>query len=834
MISLGTLAVASSFPAFADKVNFNAEFLRATGGTGIDVSAFETGPVVLPGSYSVDVYRNGEWLGRQTLQFIQDLGQQSAKPCFNAALLLWLRVDMTKVALAPGTAESACIRLNEVLAGSTIAYDSGEQRLDIQIPQVLIAAGSRGYVDPALWSHGIPAAVLNYSLSHYSSHGNNGMDGSDTYLGINAGLNAGAWRLRHQGSFTRDRRGEQSYQSVQTYISRPIASWGAQFRAGDAFTGGRLFPSWGFRGVQLNTDERMVPQSQRGYAPIVRGIANSNARVRISQSGNVIYETTVPPGAFEISDLYPTGFGGDLTLEVLEADGRVFESRVPYGAVVNSLREGASRYQITAGTYRNRTLSDEPAFFQGTYEHGFSNFLTGYGGLIGARAYQAALAGVALNTNFGAFGADVTGAIADIDPDSRSRGHSIRLSYSKFLEPTDTNILLAAYRYSSSGYREFEEAVALRQLSRGDGGLPDYRGLRRNRLQLNVSQQFAPSYGSMYLSGSVEDYWDRGGRGTEFTAGYSNSYRLVNYSLSLGRRLDVLTRKWENQVTLNVSFPIGSNGHALYASTSVQHSSNGTSNVSQSVSGTVGERRALSYSLTASAQRSDYDHQAVASGNVNYVFPAATLNVNASAGGNTRQMGGGLTGGLVVYGGGIAFSPVQGDTYAIVDAPAGAGAHIQNLNGLRLDASGKALLSNLTPYEINTITVDPKGLPLGVSFQTTEQRVVPTEGAVLRVPFESQQMGRAAVLEARRADGTALPFGAQVLDSAGQTVGVVGQGSRVIANALAKDEGVLNVRWGGANDEHCQLAYRLSPAKIGEPIVVAPNLLCRPENDIKN
>ncbi|STR54021.1 outer membrane protein [Klebsiella oxytoca] len=63
----------------------------------------------------------------------------------------------------------------------------------------------------------------------------------------------------------------------------------------------------------------MEPLSRRGYAPEIRGIARTSARFAVRQSGNLIYETTVSPGAFVIDDLYPTGYGGDLDVTVYEA-----------------------------------------------------------------------------------------------------------------------------------------------------------------------------------------------------------------------------------------------------------------------------------------------------------------------------------------------------------------------------------------------------------------------------------------------------------------------------------------------------------------------------------
>ncbi len=75
--------------------------------------------------------------------------------------------------------------------------------------------------------------------------------------------------------------------------------------------------------MKLVSDESMLPQSERGFAPTVTGLVQSNAIVTISQNGNVIYQTTVPPGRFAINDLYPTSYSGDLEVTIEEANGTV-------------------------------------------------------------------------------------------------------------------------------------------------------------------------------------------------------------------------------------------------------------------------------------------------------------------------------------------------------------------------------------------------------------------------------------------------------------------------------------------------------------------------------
>ncbi|MDI5624151.1 fimbria/pilus outer membrane usher protein, partial [Salmonella enterica subsp. enterica serovar Kentucky] len=92
------------------------------------------------------------------------------------------------------------------------------------------------------------------------------------------------------------------------YVQRDITALRSQLIMGEAYTTGETFDSVNIRGARLYSDSRMLPSSQASYAPIIRGVANSNARVTITQGGYKIYETTVPPGAFIIDDLSPSGF----------------------------------------------------------------------------------------------------------------------------------------------------------------------------------------------------------------------------------------------------------------------------------------------------------------------------------------------------------------------------------------------------------------------------------------------------------------------------------------------------------------------------------------------
>ncbi|WP_369795078.1 fimbria/pilus outer membrane usher protein [Serratia sp. H1n] len=178
--------------------------------------------------------------------------------------------------------------------------------------------------------------------------------------GFNSGINLGAWRLRHNSSYTRTDGGNNTghYQAISSYAQRSIAPLRAQFSVGQYFTPGDQFDSVPFTGVQLTSDSRMNPDTENGFAPVIRGIANSNAKVTVRQGNNVIHETSVPPGPFAIDDLHSTGYSGDLLVTVTEADGQTRSFTVAYAAVPqmrNGVLKGPTPNTASPDTVRAMT-----------------------------------------------------------------------------------------------------------------------------------------------------------------------------------------------------------------------------------------------------------------------------------------------------------------------------------------------------------------------------------------------------------------------------------------------------------------------------------------------
>ena len=276
---------AQAEPGEGEVANFESDMLWGQGARAMNLSRFRESNLVEPGTYNLQVLLNGIALGPQDVLFVAGDQPNHAKACFSRLQLEQLGVKLEELPQDKLTGD--CLDLPALIAGASAAIDVGEQRLNLSIPQALLRRNPRGYVSPERWDRGVTAGFLDYNLSAYQSS-SQGVNQQSTYGSFNAGLNLGDWRLRQRSALNVGQQGK-SVQTLSTYAQRDVDSLRSQLTLGDTYTDGDLFDSVALRGVRLNSDERMLPDSQRGYAPIVRGIASTNARVTIRQNGYIIH-----------------------------------------------------------------------------------------------------------------------------------------------------------------------------------------------------------------------------------------------------------------------------------------------------------------------------------------------------------------------------------------------------------------------------------------------------------------------------------------------------------------------------------------------------------------
>lgn len=840
----------------ADVVEYDSSFLMGDGAASIDVSRYSDGNPTPVGTYTVKVFVNEKPVASQTIPFI-DVGKKSAEACLTPKNLAQLHIKQPeivgeKAVLKRGDEESDdCLNLPALIDQSSVEFDMGDQRLDITVPQAWVNKGYEGYVEPSLWESGIPAALLSYNINGYHNT-NNGVDNDSMYAAFNTGVNLGAWRFRANGNYNWDKDNGSNFDFQNRYVQRDLPALRSQLIMGESYTTGETFDSVSIRGVRLYSDSRMLPSQLANYAPVIRGVANTNAKVTVTQSGYKIYEATVPPGPFEINDLSPSGYGSDLIVTIEEADGSKRTFSQPFSSVMQMQKPGVGRWDFSAGEVNDDDIHDKPYLAQGTYYYGLNNYLTAYSGIQGTNNhYLAGLIGVGLNTPFGALALDVTHSRTEIPDDKTYQGQSYRLTWNKLIEPTNTSFNVAAYRYSTQDYLGLNDALQLIDEAKNNNDdrrdTMDNYARMKNQITLSISQPIQDGeidYGSFYLSGSWTDYWATGDSRSDYTLGYGKGFSWGSMSINLQRTWDEDGEK-DDSLYINLSIPLanllgGEDRRSGFTSLSTQMRTdfNGGHNLSMNSSGN-NEDNTLNYSVNTgyTMQKEDKNISDVG-GYVSYQSPWGDISASASANNDSnRQYSLSTDGGFILHSGGLTFTNdnfSNSDALVLVKAPGAKGARI-NGGGSTIDRWGYGASNALSAYRENQVSLDIDTLENDVELKSTSTMLVPRDGAVVFASFETDQ-GRSAIITMTRNDGKTIPFGAEVFE--GNTpIGNMGQGGQAFVRGI-NDRGELTVRWFESNQPtRCSATYQLPTDQqtVGSgQTLLLNNITCRVINHNQN
>ncbi|HCL5075873.1 TPA: outer membrane usher protein [Salmonella enterica] len=840
----------------ADVVEYDSSFLMGDGAASIDVSRYSDGNPTPVGTYTVKVFVNEKPVASQTIPFI-DVGKKSAEACLTPKNLAQLHIKQPeivgeKAVLKRGDEESDdCLNLPALIDQSSVEFDMGDQRLDITVPQAWVNKGYEGYVEPSLWESGIPAALLSYNINGYHNT-NNGVDNDSMYAAFNTGVNLGAWRFRANGNYNWDKDNGSNFDFQNRYVQRDLPALRSQLIMGESYTTGETFDSVSIRGVRLYSDSRMLPSQLANYAPVIRAVANTNAKVTVTQSGYKIYEATVPPGPFEINDLSPSGYGSDLIVTIEEADGSKRTFSQPFSSVMQMQKPGVGRWDFSAGEVNDDDIHDKPYLAQGTYYYGLNNYLTAYSGIQGTNNhYLAGLIGVGLNTPFGALALDVTHSRTEIPDDKTYQGQSYRLTWNKLIEPTNTSFNVAAYRYSTQDYLGLNDALQLIDEAKNNNDdrrdTMDNYARMKNQITLSISQPIQDGeidYGSFYLSGSWTDYWATGDSRSDYTLGYGKGFSWGSMSINLQRTWDEDGEK-DDSLYINLSIPLanllgGEDRRSGFTSLSTQMRTdfNGGHNLSMNSSGN-NEDNTLNYSVNTgyTMQKEDKNISDVG-GYVSYQSPWGDISASASANNDSnRQYSLSTDGGFILHSGGLTFTNdnfSNSDALVLVKAPGAKGARI-NGGGSTIDRWGYGASNALSAYRENQVSLDIDTLENDVELKSTSTMLVPRDGAVVFASFETDQ-GRSAIITMTRNDGKTIPFGAEVFE--GNTpIGNMGQGGQAFVRGI-NDRGELTVRWFENNQPtRCSATYQLPTDQqtVGSgQTLLLNNITCRVINHNQN
>lgn len=795
-----------------DAKQFNPHFLHTIPGQApVDLSFFTYANQVLPGTYLADIYVNERYIEQIEIRFDNPVetnkqaGPVSAQACLNKGMLQRWGIDIMQFpAFHPiDDKDPRCLPLTEWIPHSQVRFNMAQQVLRVSIPQIAMLKKIQGEVSPKLWSAGVNAALLNYQILGRRYQANNSSNRKAIFsmdMALQGGINMGAWRLRYRANNSYDN-GKSTWQILATHVARDIPDWRSRLTFGDGFTASDMFPGIRFRGIQLASDDAMLPNSLQGYAPSIHGIAQSQAKVTVKQNDYIVYTTFVAPGPFVLDDVLPNTSSGTLEITVTEADGRSTVSSQTYSAFPGQVREKSKRFYFAAGTYHAASNKARLNFMQGTLLYGVNAHITGYGGLLVSSSYRSVLGGARLNLKqYGASSMDITQTESQQEGTS-TRGQALRWQYIKRYSPTATSFQIAMQHYLSSNFRTFEESA--------NGNIfSNRRTNKRSHLESTLSQGLG-KIGT--FTASVEKIRHRHGH-TDATVRFGYGRRIKEMTgqadYSHQKKNGILNR----QLSLSLSFPLEWRGSSSSVSYSASSHFNRDVVHNATVSGLLLADGSLSYSLGLNASR-QISQSSFAS--LHFRGPVAQIGMDHTQSSDYMVSSASLSGGVVLHQGGITLSQRLGDTVILARVPGAHNAMFENNMSVKTNTQGYAIIPYATPYRKNLLTLNAEHISDDIEIKNTVAEVVPTHGAVVLAEYEVRQ-GRKVLLTALVDGEQPVPFGSRVEDQRGREVGLVGPEGQVYLTGVGKDD-ILTVKWGAGSQDRCTLQYNPSKITTAEP-----------------
>lgn len=803
-----------STPAAQD-IQFNSDILDLEDSQHIDLSVFSKAGFVMPGIYSLAVHINKHELSEQPILFTApDNSPQDSVACISPALVEQFELKSSAKGQLRWWHDNQCLDISS-LEGTQMRIDLGASALYLNIPQAWLEYNSPDWDPPSRWDEGVNGLLLDYDLNGQSNSSQGKRSDSLGVIGT-VGANLGAWRLRAdmQGQTERSR-GQATQHSLtwnRYYAYRAIAPLRSRLTVGEDYLSSNLFDSFLYAGVNLASDDNMLPPNLRGYAPEVTGVATSNARVTVSQQGRLLYETQVAAGPFRIQDIN-NAINGKLDVRVEELDGSVQEYQMDTANIPYLTRPGTVRYKLTAGRPSDGEHNiDGPLFASGEFSWGVSNGWSLYGGGIGTQDYNAAALGAGRDlTILGALSVDVTQSRAVL-PQGSLTGKSYRVSYSKRFDDYDSQVTFAGYRFSEENFMNMSEFLQARDQQH-----------RQNKAKemytATVNKQFRQQGVSIYMNYSRQTYWNRpaSDRYSISLSRYFDAGRFKNLSLSLTAYSNKSERNADQGGYLSLSLPWGSgsyNYNTSVNSTNTTHSAGYYDRLSDKTY----------YQVSGGTSRTGQSLNA----NMSHEADNARFNANASyLPGESSAIGGSVQGGatLTAHGGALHRSNIAGGTRLMVDTGGVGGVPIRGSGPLtRTNYFGKAVIADINPYYRDQASIDLDSLGDDVEATRSVTQATLTEGAIGYRKFDVIS-GTKAMAFITLPHGPTPPFGATVHNRRGQETGIVSDKGGVYLSGIKADE-VMSVRWDGK--DQCNVTLPKNMPEDGAEL----DLLCREDRPL--
>ncbi len=761
------LAISAVFASVATVAGEKLDMSFIQGGAGVnpEVWAALNGSYA-PGRYLVDLSLNGKEAGKQILDVTP---QDSNELCLTEAWLTKAGIYVSADYFREGyDATRQCYVLTKA-PSVKVDFDVSTQSLALSIPQ----KGLVKMPENVDWDYGTSAFRVNYN-----ANANTGRNNTSAFGSADLKANIGRWVVSSSATASTGDSGENSATINMFTASRAIRLLSADLLVGKTSTGDSMLGSTGTYGVSLSRNNSMKP-GNLGYTPVFSGIANGPSRVTLTQNGRLLYSEMVPAGPFSITDV-PLYTSGDVTMKVTGEDGREQTQVFPLAVMNGQLSPGEHEFNLAAGLPDDDSDMDG-AVFAASYGYGLEN-LTLRTGLVFNQDWKGASAGMVVGLGWlGAVSVDGAYASAKYRDGSHS-GNKVQLAWSKQLETTNTGLRLSWSRRSEEyeDMSSFNPSEVYSQVNQGRRVKDEWSAGISQPVGKLFSLSLSGWQRSYYPASAISAHRQQKDSGKErgVTGTLSTQIEGVGVNLSwTGSRNAEGENNWSASASVSVPFMLLDRRYS--SSTSVSTSKDGGTGFSTGLSGSLNDR--FSYGFGGGR---DGDGGASSYLNASYSGDRAYL-----SGALNQSSSGGTSGSVSASGSVLAvpaakdimFSRTTGDTVAVVNVKDTPGVKVTSGDG-QTNSDGN-LVVPLNSYDWNTVTIDAGTLPLSTELTNTSQKVVPTDKAVVWMPFDALKVKR-YLLQVKQRDGEFVPGGTWARDSKNTPLGFVANNGVLMINTV--------------------------------------------------
>lgn len=762
------LAMAAAFASTTTVAGEKLDMSFIQGGAGINPEAWAAlNGNYAPGRYLVDLSLNGKDIGKRILNVTP---QDSEALCLTDAWLTGAGVYVSADYFREGyDATRQCYVLTKA-PSAKVDFDVSTQSLALSIPQ----QGLVKMPENVEWDYGTDAFRVNYN-----ANANTGRHNTSAFGSADLKANVGRWVVSSSATASTGDSGDNEATINMFTATRAIRSLSADLAVGKTSTGDNLLGSTGTYGVSLSRNNSMKP-GNLGYTPVFSGVADGPSRVTLTQNGRMLYSEMVPAGPFSVTDV-PLYTSGDVTMTVTGDDGREQKQVFPLSVMSGQLSPGEHEFSVAAGMPDDD--SDlEGGVFAASYGYGLDGLTLRAGGVFN-RDWQGASAGTVLGLGYlGAVSADGAYATAKYRDGSRS-GNKVQLAWSKQLALTDTGLRVSWFRQSA----EYED---MSSFNPAETWLQQNQGRRtKDEWNAGISQPVGGLF-SLSVSGWQRSYYPASttgsyryagdnGRDTGITGTLSTQIKGVSLNLGWsGSRNTQGENNWSASASVSVPFTLFDRKYS--SSTSVSTGKGGGGGFSTGVSGSLNDR--FSYGFGGgrdSGGRSTGYLDTSYNGDRAYLSGMMNHSTGSGTSGSVSASGSVLA---VPAARDVMFSRNSSDTVAVVNVKDTPGVKVTSGNGGLTNGGGNLVVS-LNSYDWNTVTIDAGTLPLNTELATTSMKVVPTDSAVVWMPFDALKVHR-YLLQVKQRNGEFVPGGTWARDSKNTLLGFVANNGVLMINAV--------------------------------------------------